>query len=40
VKEMIPEFVVPDLTDFKVCYVVYSAVQYLSFSDVDRELFI
>jgi len=23
VKEMIPEFVVPDLTDFKVCDVVY-----------------
>ena len=23
VKEMIPEFVVPDLTDFKVCNLVY-----------------
>ena len=28
VKEMIPEFVVPDLTDFKVCDVGYLTIQH------------
>ena len=41
VKEMIPEFVVPDLTDFKVYNVVYSLFQHniSVFTDAKHVMF-